>query len=61
MHNRKGETGPTTEPSREETMRTYAFCVLQTFHRLCKTSESERPLEMEGGGDGVGVGGGQVN
>ena len=24
---------------------TYAFCVLQTFHRLCKTSESVRPLE----------------
>lgn len=35
-------------------MRTYAFCVLQTFHRLCKTSESVRPLEMrEEGGEGV--------
>lgn len=30
---------------RQETMPTYAFCVLQTFHRLCKTSESVRPLE----------------
>lgn len=38
---------------------TYAFCVLQTFHRLCKTSVSVRPLEMgEGEGKGVeGVGG----
>lgn len=42
-------------PDREETMPTYAFCVLQTFHRLCKTSESVRPLELReegrGGGD----------
>ena len=30
---------------------TYTFCVLQTFHRLCKTSESVRPLE-EGGREG---------
>ena len=40
----------------EVAMRTYAFYVLQTFHRLCKTSESVRPLEMgegwEGGGGG---------
>lgn len=35
-------------------MPTYAFCVLQTFHRLCKTSESVRPLELwEGRGEGV--------
>lgn len=33
-------------------MPTYAFCVLQTFHRLCKTSESVRPLESWGGGTG---------
>lgn len=34
-------------------MPTYAFCVLQTFHRLCKTSESVRPLELwEGGREG---------
>lgn len=44
----KEATGsPSRESIREKTMpmRTYAFCVLQTFHRLCKTSESVRPLE----------------
>lgn len=46
-----GELASFREPSREETMPTYAFCVLQTFHRLCKTSESVRPLKLwEGGG-----------
>lgn len=53
------------EPVREKTMpmRTYAFCVLQTFHRLCKTSESVRPLESwEEGREGGRKGGrGQVN
>lgn len=59
----EGEAGPSREPGREEEtvpMWTYAFCVLQTFHRLCKTSESVRPLEMweEGkeGGRGEGTG-----
>lgn len=31
-------------------MRTYYVCVLQTFHRMCKTSESVRPLDMREGG-----------
>lgn len=52
---RDGELASFTEPSRRETMPTYAFCVLQTFHRLCKTSESVRPLKLwEGGGCGGG-------
>lgn len=48
MHawHRDGESASFTEPSGEETMPTYASCVLQTFHRLCKTSESERPLKL---------------
>ena len=63
---REGEAGPFKEPGREETMpmRTYAFCVLQTFHRLCKTSESVRPLELREGGRKEGREGGrrgQVN
>lgn len=47
---REEESGPSWEPDREETMPTYAFCVLQTFHRLCKTSESVWPLEVWEGG-----------
>lgn len=60
---REGEAGPSREPGREETMpmRTYAFCVLQTFHRLCKTSESVRPLELWEEGREGGGGRGQVN
>lgn len=53
MHaEREERQDPSGEPDIEETMpmRTYAFCVLQTFHRLCKTSESVRPLEMREGG-----------
>lgn len=38
-------------------MPTYASCVLQTFHRLCKTSESVRPLELWEGRTGRGGGG----
>lgn len=58
MHawHRGGEWAPFREPGgEEETMPTYAFCVLQTFHRLCKTSESVRPLELWEGGGGRGV------
>lgn len=55
-----GGAGGTTGSRREESMQTYTFCVLQTFHRLCKTSDSEGSLEMEGG-RWRGCGGGQVN
>lgn len=58
MHgNREEEAGAATESrGRQETMPTYASCVLQTFHRLCKTSESVRPLELWEGGEGGGTG-----
>lgn len=60
MHDtREGEASLSREPGGEETapMWTYTFCVLQTFHRLCKTSESVTPLKMwEERGRGRGTG-----